>query len=68
MSGTEEGGKKAAETNKQRYGADWYAKIGEMGGKTLPSTPRGFAAMSPEKRSAAGKIGGRKSRRNKVEN
>ena len=33
MSGTLSGGKKAAATNKSRYGQDWYSKIGSIGGK-----------------------------------
>ena len=28
MAGTKTGGKSAAETNKRKYGADFYAKIG----------------------------------------
>lgn len=33
MSGTVEGGKKAAATNKKLYGPSFYARIGQMGGK-----------------------------------
>ena len=33
MAGTKQGGKAAASTNKTKYGADFYAKIGAMGGK-----------------------------------
>lgn len=33
MAGTKEGGKAAASTNKTKYGSDFYAKIGAMGGK-----------------------------------
>jgi general stress protein YciG len=33
MGGTKEGGLQAAEKNKARYGEDFYAKIGAMGGK-----------------------------------
>lgn len=32
MSGTKEGGKKTAETNKKKYGEDYYSKIGVVGG------------------------------------
>lgn len=32
MSGTKEGGKKAAITNRQIYGDNYYAKIGRKGG------------------------------------
>lgn len=42
MSGTVNGGKKAAETNKKKQGADFYARIGRMGGKK--STTGGFAS------------------------
>lgn len=33
MSGTLEGGKLAASTNKAKYGADFYKRIGAKGGK-----------------------------------
>lgn len=33
MAGTVAGGKSAAQTNKRIYGADFYARIGAMGGK-----------------------------------
>ena len=33
MSGTYAGGKTAAKTNKAKYGANFYKKIGAMGGK-----------------------------------
>lgn len=33
MPGTMTGGKKARETNKERYGDDYYKRIGSMGGK-----------------------------------
>ena len=33
MAGTKAGGKAAASTNKTKYGSDFYAKIGAMGGK-----------------------------------
>jgi hypothetical protein len=33
MAGTPKGGAAAAETNKKKYGSDFYAKIGAMGGK-----------------------------------
>lgn len=56
MSGTLEGGKKAAATNKNRYGSDWYAKIGREGGKN--GHTGGFASMTPEKIKAAGRKGG----------
>jgi hypothetical protein len=33
MAGTKEGGRKAAATNKRKYGVDFYAKNGAKGGK-----------------------------------
>lgn len=33
MAGTHDGGKAAANTNKAKYGADFYARIGAIGGK-----------------------------------
>jgi hypothetical protein len=46
MSGTVEGGKAAAETNKNKYGADFYVKIGAIGGKK--GTTGGFETMARE--------------------
>ena len=62
MAGTTKGGKKAAEENKKRHGADFYARIGAKGGK-LGKTG-GFAA-NRELARIAGAKGGRKSRRTK---
>lgn len=62
MAGTVAGGKAAAATNKQRYGVDFYAKIGAIGGKK--GHTGGFAA-NRELARIAGAIGGRKSRRTK---
>jgi uncharacterized protein len=60
MAGTADGGKKAAATNKAKYGRDFYARIGAMGGK-LGHTG-GFYA-NRELARKAGQIGGRISRR-----
>ncbi|MFE7720127.1 KGG domain-containing protein [Nocardia rhizosphaerihabitans] len=60
MAGTTAGGKKAAEKNRELYGADFYAKIGAKGGR-LGHTG-GFAA-NPELARIAGAKGGRKSKR-----
>lgn len=62
MSGTIEGGKQAAKTNKERYGADWYAKIGAKGGKK--GTTGGFYA-NRELAREAGRKGGLISKRGK---
>lgn len=60
MPGTHEGGVKAAATNKQRYGANFYDLIGRKGGSV--KVPKGFSA-NPELASKAGKKGGKNSRR-----
>lgn len=60
MSGSIRGGKKAAATNKERYGADFYAKIGAKGGKN--GHDGGFAA-NRELAKIAGAKGGKKSKR-----
>ncbi len=58
MAGTREGGLKAAAANKAQHGADFYQRIGSKGGKSPTLTPKGFAAVSPEKRREAGRKGG----------
>ncbi len=63
MSGTVEGGKSAAKTNKQRYGTDFYENIGRLGGKQ--SSGGGFA-KDPELARRAGRLGGMRSRRTKA--
>lgn len=78
MSGTKIGGLRAAQTNKERYGADWYSKIGRKGGQI--GRTGGFAArlrcdgncdldnmfgLEHRKAQCAGYKGGRISRRNK---
>lgn len=63
MPGTVKGGQLAAETNKQKYGKDFYARIGAMGGKK--GTTGGFAA-NRELARIAGAKGGRISRRRKA--
>lgn len=60
MAGTKAGGRKAAATNKAKYGKDFYARIGQMGGQ-LGHTG-GFYANRDLARSA-GQKGGRISRR-----
>ncbi len=63
MPGTRKGGMRAAETNKKRYGRDFYVRIGAQGGKV--STGGGFA-KNPELAREAGARGGRASRKNKT--
>lgn len=62
MAGTKVGGKAAASTNKKKYGSDFYAKIGAMGGKK--GRTGGFYA-NRELARVAGAKGGRISRRTK---
>lgn len=69
MSGNVEGGKKAAQTNKQRYGMNFFRTIGAMGGKA--STGGGFASnkvdenglTGADRARLAGAKGGKSSRR-----
>ena len=65
---TKEGAKKAMEAIRAKYGEDFHKNIGSKGGKkgSADGTIKGFALMTPEKRKAAGALGGKKSRRNNV--
>jgi len=65
MSGNIIGGRKAASTNKRRYGDNWYAIIGAKGGKK--GHTGGFFA-NRELARIAGAKGGRISRRTKAVN
>jgi len=62
MAGTKAGGQAAAQTNKNKYGADFYAKIGAKGGQN--GRTGGFYA-NRELARKAGALGGRVSRRTK---
>jgi general stress protein YciG len=62
MAGTKDGGKAAAATNKAKYGSDFYAKIGAIGG--VKGRTGGFYA-NRELAREAGRRGGRISRRTK---
>ncbi len=72
MSGNRAGGLKAAETNKKKQGADFYARIGAKGGKL--STTGGFASdivgkdglTGAERAKIAGAKGGKISKRGKA--
>lgn len=61
MVGTISGGKKAAQTNKEKYGDDFYSNIGRKGGQN--GHTGGFCSMTHEQRVEWGRIGGAKSRR-----
>lgn len=65
MAGTKTGGSKAAQTIKEKYGEDYYTKIGAMGGKTKTTKKKGFAA-NPELARRAGQLGGKNSSRAKL--
>lgn len=60
MSGTVEGGKKAAATNKSKYGEDFYIRNGMRGGRI--SWGGGFT-NNPDLARQAGRKGGRNSKR-----
>lgn len=62
MAGTKEGGRNTAKTITERYGEDYYSRIGAVGGKK--SKTGGFFA-NRELARIAGAKGGRKSRRKK---
>ncbi len=72
MSGTIQGGKKAAVTNKKKHGKGFYARIGALGGKL--GTTGGFASsfvgadgLTGRQRAVkAGVMGGTISKRRKV--
>lgn len=65
MSGTRRGGIKAAKTNYERHGKDFYRNIGAKGGRN--GHTGGFAA-NPELARTAGAKGGRISRRGPAKN
>lgn len=64
MAGTKRGGLKAASTNKQRYGMNFYESIGRIGGRK--SRGGGFA-KNPDLARVAGRKGGQASRRRPAE-
>lgn len=63
MAGTKEGGLKAAATNKEKYGLEFYREIGRKGGQN--GHTGGFAA-NPELARVAGAKGGKISKRGPV--
>lgn len=63
MSGTRDGGLKAARANKQRYGDSFFSDIGRKGGKKSSGGP---FMKDPEFAREAGKLGGKVSKRGKA--
>lgn len=59
MAGNKLGGAKTRDTNKRKWGENFYREIGKRGGRA--KVPKGFAVTGLA--SSAGKIGGMKSRR-----
>ena len=64
MAGTKAGAKKAVVSIKEKYGEDFYQKIGRKGGRRSP----GPFAYDHELAVRAGTIGGKKSRRGPAKN
>ena len=62
MSGTKGGGRKAAQTNRELYGEDYYGSIGKLGGAVPHPETRAFRVNRDLARSAGYK-GGKISRR-----
>ena len=74
MGGTRAGGLRASQTNKAKYGKDFYANIGKLGGENghtggfANDTIIGKDGLTGRQRAIiAGSIGGKKSRRTKKE-
>lgn len=65
MSGTKAGGAKAAKTNRERHGDDFYAKIGAKGGRNGHT---GGFYTNRELAREAGRKGGLISRRTNIKN
>ena len=60
MAGNMEGGRKAAQTNKRKYGENWYKEIGAKGGRNGHT---GGFYVHRELARIAGAKGGKKSKR-----
>ena len=61
MAGTRAGGLKAKQSNIERYGEDYYQKLGKRSaGKPKKNT---YLSLHPEFASKIGKIGGARSKR-----
>lgn len=70
MAGTKAGGLKAAQTNKEKYGKEFYARIGAIGGKKTGikgfALARTYALDDPRHPANAGRKGGLRSKRGKA--
>ncbi len=66
MAGTKAGGEAAAATNKKKYGADFYAKIGAKGGRNGRTGGFGSGEAGRELARRAGAKGGKISKRGKA--
>lgn len=64
MAGSKAGGHKTRETNYEKYGKDFYKRIGALGGVkgSADGVIKGFAS-DPERARRAGMIGGKISKR-----
>lgn len=62
MPGTKEGGKKAAQTNKSKYGSNFYKKIGGQSWKNPNRSRKTGFAINPELAREAGRKGGLKTK------
>lgn len=69
MANNSEGAKKAAQTTKERHGADFYARNARLAQKKWEENgkkPRGFAAMSPERLKEISRKGGGVGKEDKI--
>ena len=64
MAGTKEGGLKAAQSIKKKYGKDFYRNLGQRGGSAAHPMGRGFQLSG--KAAEAGRKGGKISKRGKA--
>ncbi len=63
MAGTTSGGRAAAKKNLDRYGKDFYARIGAKGGRKGKTGGFGAGEEGRKRARRYGAIGGKKSRR-----
>lgn len=62
MAGNREGALKAAKTNKEKHGEDFYKKIGAMSWDNYRSRKTGFALLPKEKHIEISRKGGQKTK------